>query len=192
MAIIGGMGGFPELTGTATENKILAPYTAYTTNPLTPVVGTIPSIQAQSYIPSRVPQIIASNVYLAGDQRIEGIPYTYAEADWGEINAQSPTKLLTIQMHFDYTPDIVSIFGGSASHGRIYWAVISRSDTASTYMLRGLYGDSSGYLRFMSNESGIMSYQINSGSFSINATGSGIYLEDTYYWNAFKNEEYRE
>lgn len=58
--------------GTATANKVLAPYTIGTESGL--VTGTIPSKGAQTYIPSTVDQTIAANQFLSGVQTILGDP----------------------------------------------------------------------------------------------------------------------
>jgi hypothetical protein len=56
--------------GTATPDKILAPYTATTDGG--DITGTIPSKSAQTYTPGTTDQIINSEQYLAGNQTIKG------------------------------------------------------------------------------------------------------------------------
>ncbi|OOM81373.1 hypothetical protein CLPUN_11250 [Clostridium puniceum] len=58
--------------GTATPDKILAPYTATTDSG--DITGTIPSKTAQTYTPGTADQIIAANQYLSGAQTIKGSP----------------------------------------------------------------------------------------------------------------------
>ncbi len=189
MAIIGGMGGIPPMTGNITPDRVLASYSGYSSDPWNKITGTIQSLDERAIFPSRNTQIIPKGVYLSGDQIIQGISEWYMQEDGGEFQSTLYTIQWTITMKKTFQPDIINIFGGTSFGAEniglpvCTWFTIRRgigstqeySATCQLYDARQK-NIISGYK--LSNDY----FDVSNGSFRVG--GPGQCFNGFYYWMA--------